>query len=82
MCEKQKRIDDLENKVRALESQREQQLDQREKQLQREAELFKTIAEGKNLQSQTAWRPTQVILVGIIVPTAISLIALATALSN
>ncbi|MFA0011998.1 hypothetical protein AB4391_01430 [Vibrio lentus] len=66
MCEKQKRIDELESELAQSH--------------QREAELFKTIAEGKNHESQVKWRPWQMMVVGMITPTLLSLAALITSL--
>jgi hypothetical protein len=53
MCEKEKRIIELEKEL--AESH------------QREADLFKTIAEGKNFESQIRWRPWQIALVPVII---------------
>jgi hypothetical protein len=53
----------------------EQELEQSR---QREADLFKTIAEGNNFQSQVIWRPWQVAMI----PIVISLVALIVAIAK
>ncbi|MEO9497557.1 MAG: hypothetical protein ABJG42_24000 [Vibrio splendidus] len=68
MCEKQDRIHELENEL--VESH------------QREADLFRTLAEAKNHESQIKWRPAQVIAVGVIIPLMVSMLALVAAIAK
>ena len=68
MCEKQERINELERELQESH--------------QREADLFKTLAEAKNHESQTIWRPVQVMAVGIMIPTFVAMLALIAALTK
>lgn len=68
MCEKQDKIDKLEKELATLKGEM----------YEREAKLFKDLAEGRNFESQTLWRPWQVALI----PIVISLIALVAAIAK
>ncbi len=52
-------------------SEEEKRIEQLERELaeshQREANLFKTIAEGKNFESQIKWRPWQIVAIPVVI---------------
>lgn len=72
MCEKDKKIAELEQKLATV----------IEESHEREAKLFETLASGRNHESQTFWRPWQVALIPIVIAILGGLASIAIALAK
>lgn len=73
MCEKQKRIEELERELHDIKLHEVEMF-------RNMREAYKFEAEQNNFDSMTRWRPWQIMAVGVLTPTVLSLAALVTAL--
>lgn len=80
MCEKQDRINELEKELQEQQdSHRQKVAELWDSHSKREADLFKTLAEGRNFESQCKWRPWQIVAIPMLLGIVSIVIAVFTA---